>query len=402
MKRLNEAYEVLSHPERKAAYDEQIEELIAELAQGAKKSPPSPPPAPPPTASPPPPPRQPPAPQPAYVKPPAGDNSSVGVIACVVIAVILVAVVISNRPNSSRPESASAITPSAISTRAPAVEPLPTAPSTPTLAVAAVNANVRKEPTARSKAIALLARGTPIEQISNVNGFVKFNLPDGREGWISRDVVVPRAAAIRLGGLSATDYADARAPLRGIEQLFTALEPYRELRVQALFQIATESAHIDATLTELASKVRVNSENVDPEAASWYSLEAKYNADNGKPIDGFQSARAAVFADPSNVDAHVAFAYAAAKVGELGVLKSVSVVLTTLAPNSTNTWVVMGISAANNNDNILAVNSLLLALRKSKNPKVTVQVLSDLAGRSSDPKVSQAINTALERWAQKS
>jgi SH3-like domain-containing protein len=402
MKRLNEAYDVLSDSVRKAAYDEHIEALIVESMQGATRaSPPSSPPAPPRPRAPPPPPAAP-APPPAYAKLQDGDDSPVGVIACIVIAVVLAAAVISSRSNSTGTESAVAPAPPKEAARAPVPETVPVPPSMPTLAVAAVNANVRKEPSAKSKAIALLARGTPIEQISNVNGFVKFNLSDGREGWISRDVVVPRTDAIRLGGLSATDYANARVPLRGLEQLFAALEPYRELQVQALFQIATESAQLDGTLTELASKARITSDNVDSEAASWYSLEAKYYADNNKPADGFQSARAAVLADPANVDAHVAFAYAAVNVGELGVVKGVATVLPTLAPNSTNTWVIVGVSAAAANNSVLAINALLLALRKSRNAKVTVQVLADLASRSSEPKVSQAINTALERWSQKS
>jgi ERCC4-type nuclease len=62
----------------------------------------------------------------------------------------------------------------------------------------------------------------------------------------------------------------------------------------------------------------------------------------------------------------------------------------------------VGVSAAAANNSVLAINALLLALRKSRNAKVTVQVLADLASRSSEPKVSQAINTALERWSQKS
>lgn len=399
MKRLNEAYDLLSDSVRKAAYDEHIEALIVESMQGATRSPP-PAPAPPPAPTPPPPAA--PAPPPAHAKSQDGDGSPAGVIACIVIAVVIAAAVISNRSNSTRAVSAVAPAHPTEAARASVPETVPAPPSVPTLAVAAVNANVRKDPSAKSKAIALLARGTPIEQIINVNGFVKFNLSDGREGWIARDVVVPRTDAIRLGGLSATDYADARVPLRGIEQLFAALEPYRELQVQALFQIATESAQLDGTLTALANKALITSDNVDSGAFSWYSLEARYFADNNKPADGFQSARAAVLADPTNVDAHVAFAYAALKVGEFGVVKGVATVLPTLAPNSTNTWVIVGVSAANTNNSVLAINALLLALRQSRNAKVTAQVLADLASRSAEPNVSQAITTALERWNQKS
>lgn len=403
MKRLNEAYDVLSDAVRKAAYDEHIEALIVESMQGATRaSPPSPPPTPPPPPAPTPPPTAAPAPPPTHAKPQDGNNSPVGVIACIVIAIVIGAAVFSNRSNSTGADSAVAPAPPTKAARAPVPEMAPAPPRMPTLAVAAVNANVRKEPSAKSKAIALLARGTPIEQISNVNGFVRFNLSDGREGWISRDVVIPRTDALRLGGLSATDYANARVPLRGIEQLFAALEPYRELQVQALFQIATESAQLDGTLTELTNKARITSDNVDSEAASWYSLEARYFADNNKPADGFQSARAAVLADPANADAHVAFAYAAVKVGEFGAVKGVATVLPTLAPNSTNTWVIVGVSAANTDNSVLAINAFLLALRKSRNVNVTAQVLADLASRSSEPKVSQAINTALERWTQKS
>ncbi|WPB57391.1 DnaJ domain-containing protein [Xylophilus sp. GOD-11R] len=403
MKRLNEANDVLSDPARRAAYDEQIEELIAETMRKASSSTgPSRPPDPPQQPSPPPQPRpSPPTPTAAPATPPAQGVGGPGWMLIGIVIAALAAALISNASNSTgsvnprpnlAPQSAQALVP----------EAAPTRPDLPVLAVAAVSANVRKEPTAKSKAIGLLARGTPIEQISTTNGFVNFKLPDGREGWIARDVVVPRADAIRLSGLSAADYANARVPLRGIEQLFAALEPYREQQVQALFQVATESTEVDRTLAELANKAPIRSNIVDLEAASWYSLEARYSADNGNPIDEFQSARAAVFANPASVDAHVALAYAAIKAGEFEVVKGVASVLPTMAPNSTNTWVIVGVSAAKTDNSALAINSVMLALRKSKNLKVTEQVLTEIAKRSSEPSVSQAINSALERWNSKS
>lgn len=399
MKRLNEAYAVLSDLATKAAYDRQLDAFAAQSSTHGAQSKPSsaspsrPPPPPPPRPSPPsPPPPSPPAPQ-------AGRSNSnglpVGLTTCVAIAAIVAFVVYRSSSTGTLATGGLAVV--------PAAGPRISAPALtlPTLAVAAINAHVRKEPSAKSKAIALLSRETAIEPIEIVNGFVKFRLSSGGEGWISRDVVIARTNAIRLSGLSAVDYASARAPLRGVERLFAALEPYRELQVQALFQLATESAQLDATLDELANRVRIALDDVDADAVSWYSLEAKYYVDRDRRAEGLQSARAAVLADPANVDGHVALAYAALRAGEFGIADGVATVLPSLAPNSTNTWVIVGVSAASNDNSVLASNAFALALRKSRNTKVTVQVLANLAAQTADAKVSRAIGTVLEHWSQK-
>ena len=266
----------------------------------------------------------------------------------------------------------------------------------PTLAVAPISANLRSESSARSKVLGQAPRGTGLERLGEATGFVNVKLQDGRQGWIARELTIDSADASRLDAMTARQYVETRKPLRGLESLREQLSPYRTMLELALVETGEESPRLDQTLTEISEAVHV-SVPADSAGAIWFGLEAKSYSDKGMLTEALESATAAIFADPANVDAQVAFAFAAIRLGDYANVKAIASILPLLAPTATNTWVIVGVSAASENASDLARNAFVSALRKSRNPKVTEKFLNELAIRSTDVRVSAAIGAALER-----
>lgn len=328
----------------------------------------------------------------SQVVPPKPADSAISPTAWAVVGVCVFVGVLALLSNSRRP----AMEPvRAIEQSASAVEKVPE--FAPLLAVAAINANLRSEANSRSKVLGQASRGTALEKIGEVAGFINVKLSDGRQGWIARELTIDGADVTRLNPMTARLYVEARKPLRGLETVGELLSPYRTMLERALLEVAEGSPHLEQTLTEISGTVHV-SVPADSAGAIWFGLEAKSYADKSMLTEALESATAAVFADPAGVDGQVAFAFAAIKVGDYASVKAIASILPLLAPVATNTWVIVGVSAASENAQDLARNAFITALRKSRSPKVTEKFLNEVAVRSTDAQMSAAIGAALERW----
>jgi hypothetical protein len=313
------------------------------------------------------------------------------VVAVIVVGVIVIFV-------GSRPWEKPAPIAAVDSKPPPAPPSAPAAPPTvmEVLAVAARNANVRATPAARAKIIGTLPRGTALVVLDESDGFVRCRAGGQPEGWIARSILIGKADADRLAGLSADVYVESRKDLRVIEKVLAhvnALEPELfALRGEAL----SRSPSIADTILAMESHAKPDDIPRDIAAGTWFSLAARASLDSGDDEGSFRSAAAAVFADPLNPDYHMALGYAAVKQEDKKLISAMSAVLLALAPGSTNTWVITGVAAAMEDLPPLAAGSFAQAIERSKSRSTTLKVLKDMATKARDARVSAAIEAALD------
>jgi hypothetical protein len=164
------------------------------------------------------------------------------------------------------------------------------------------------------------------------------------------------------------------------------------LRGEAL----SRSPSIAETILALESRAKPDDIPRDIAAGTWFSLEARASLDSGDDEGSYRSAAAAVLGDPLNPDYHTALGYAAVKQEDKKLISAMSAVLLALAPGSTNTWVVTGVAAAMEDLPPLAAGSFAQAIERSKSRGTTLKVLKEMGGKARDPRISSAIEAALD------
>lgn len=261
-------------------------------------------------------------------------------------------------------------------------------------AVAALNANMRAQPSTRSKVIGTLRRGARVDEIDRRDGFIKFRRADGVEGWISSDILIDMAALNRLQASSPADYIAARERYTPIERL---TEHVRKLSPQVgllLSQIEGRQDGLVATIADIEGGERPAIE-VDSAGGLWFSLAARAAADGGDHVEATRLATAAIYADPLKADYHTALGFSAIALGQNELLGVTAALLPALAPGATNTWIIVGINAAITGKADMANGALLTAIDRSRNKATTARVLRNIAARSENPAVVAAVTGVL-------
>jgi hypothetical protein len=261
------------------------------------------------------------------------------------------------------------------------------------LTVAAIKANLRKDASVKSASIQVMSRGDSFEPLAESNGFLKLALPNGRTGWIAKSLVVSSAASTRLAGLKASQYASSPERRSAVVSFRDTLSPYAGLLGQMMSQVASDSRLSSATTARISS-LKTVAPTPDDDAAIWFALEAKWQSDNGAPPNALAAARAAVAANPADVDNLVALGLAAIKADDPTSLGDVISTLPLLAPEATNTWVLVGAWAAAKGDNALSAGALRMALGQSRNQKVTQAFLLAMATKVDNQLVAAAFQDA--------
>jgi hypothetical protein len=263
------------------------------------------------------------------------------------------------------------------------------------LVVAAKNANLRATPQGKAKVVGVLPRGTTITVLDESDGFVKCNPMPHIEGWIARTVLVAEAEATRLAGVSADVYVESRRRLHVLEKVRAHVEAHRPQLIALVVQASARPRNISDAIRQLEAEPKPTDIAIDPPAGLWFSLEARAMLDAGSTVESTRSALAAVFADPLNADYYTALGYAAIKSGDKEIVSAAAQVLLTLAPGSTNSWVIVGVAAALE-DNPFATDALAVAIERSRSKPTTLKVLKEIASQTLDTRIRSAIDAALE------
>lgn len=261
----------------------------------------------------------------------------------------------------------------------------------PSLAIAAIKANLRAEPLPKAKIVRVLSRGEKLQVGNDIDAFWFVRLADGTSGWVAKELAIPVADAQRLQGLTAQQYLEQRASEGRLQELVREREPQMKAFLVALHQIANRSPETLATLDDLEN-AKAYTLVPDEPAAVWYGLSAKAAAAAGNFEEAAWNSRAAIEADPTNPDHHIALALTSFEVGNYEVTEAVAKIVPFLAPRTTNAWVVLGLAEAlDEKDGIesTATGAFVLALRLSRNPAFTRKYLSDLSTKSTVPRVRQ-------------
>lgn len=301
-----------------------------------------------------------------------------------------------DRTTASAPTSTPA--PASSSSRPPSLEDLGRMGTfDPTHAIAAINANVRSDPSTKAKVIRVVSRGENVQAIEETDSFLRVRLGDGTNGWIAKELAIPVAEVERLRGLSAQQYLEQRASEGRIEALFRQRDPQMNAFLIALYQIANRSPNTLATLTDLEN-AKAYTLVPDEAAAVWYGLSAKAAASIGNYEEASWNSRAAIEADPANPDYHIALALTSYEAGEYAVTMASAKIVPFLAPRTTNAWIVLGLAEALDEKEGLgstATGAFVLAIRLSRNPAFTRKYLAELGVKTPIPRVRELTSAAL-------
>jgi hypothetical protein len=267
----------------------------------------------------------------------------------------------------------------------------------PSLVIAAIKANLRAEPSQKATIVRVLDRGERLQASVDHEGFWFVRLADGTSGWVAKELVISAADEQRLQGLTARQYVEQRASEGRLQELARQREPQMKAFLMVLYQIANRSPQTFATLDELENAKAYSIVSDEP-AAVWYGLAAKAVASGGNFQEAFWNSRAAIEADPTNPDNHVALALSSFEAGNYEVTKAVGKIVPFLAPRTTNAWLVLGLAEAldeKNGQESTATGAFILAIRLSRNPAFTRKYLADLSTRSTVRRVQQTAALAV-------
>jgi hypothetical protein len=271
------------------------------------------------------------------------------------------------------------------------VASIQTAGFEPSLAIAAIKANLRAEPFPKAKIVRVLSRGEKLQIGNDIDAFWFVHLADGTSGWVAKELAIPVADEQRLQRLTAQQYVEQRASEGRLKELVRQREPQMKAFLVALYQIANRSTETLATLDELEN-AKAYTLVPDEPTAVWYGLSAKAAAAVGNFEEAAWNSRAAIEADPTNPDHHIALALNSFEAGNYEVTKAVAKIVPFLAPRTTNAWVVLGLAEAldeKDGQESTATGAFVLAVRLSRNPAFTRKYLSDLSTKSTVPRVRQ-------------
>lgn len=324
---------------------------------------------------------------------PAGSH---GLLWATVGGIALI-VAIANRGNETDRSSADALKHNTSSPARAEPQSISVQPTfSPTNAVAAMNANLRVAPSSKAKLIATLPRGELLQVVREQDGFLEATTQDGKAGFIASELVMPADALARLAALPPKDYVEGRASEHRIEGLLAQAQTQSEAMKHVLLSLATRN---DSVATDLQELYAARKFAVEPDAAAarWYSLAASSSMKTENYEDAYWQARAAVEADPTNAEHHVAYVLANYHLGYDHAVAEIGKFLPYFAPASTNAWLLYGLAVALSPpaDESLAKAALILAVRLSRGPENTRRYLQHLAQDSKKQQVREVIYAAL-------
>nr|WP_301334656.1 DnaJ domain-containing protein [Variovorax dokdonensis] len=257
-------------------------------------------------------------------------------------------------------------------------------------AVAAMKANVRSAPGAKNPVVTVLSRGDVLlrSDLGSMNGFVQIEMADGRSGWIAEELLIHADAASHLALSPPPIYLGSSPVAASVISRNDVSAFLQAFAVQT--ELLSTANGISERLKEIAPLVATASVQRDIDAYRWWSMQARWLADSGEPPQAvLRAASAAVRADPLNVDGLVALGLAMVRNGEKDyALDSTVRVLTVLAPETTNTWVIFAAWAAQRQQTKLATAALDLARRYSRNAKVTEAFIERFGEESNNPGIA--------------
>lgn len=265
-----------------------------------------------------------------------------------------------------------------------------------THSVAALNANLRAEPTAQSRLKTTLKRGYSFELISTRSSFLEVRLPNGETGFIAQELVIPSKDLTRLLKLTAREYVAARLSEKRIDELVLQTEKQKTPFVAVLFGLTNRSNSIDKYLEELRAAKALSIE-ADGPASIWFALNASATMKAADYESSYWEARAAIEADPANADHHVAFALANYQLGNYESVKAIGRILPRLAPTSTNAWMLFALANSfdSESNDELTKAAFVLAIKLSRNAGNTKKYFQDFAAKTPVPRIKELVNSAL-------
>jgi len=264
--------------------------------------------------------------------------------------------------------------------------------------VAAVNANLREGASARAKVVRVVQRGQSLQALDVLDEFTHVRSNDGATGWIAKELLIPAGDLERLKALSSQQYIEQRASEDRVLALFRQREPQMKSFLMTLFQIGNRSAATQETLAELEG-AKAYTLVADEPASIWYGLSAKASIAAGDREAAIRDLRAAIVADPTSADNHIAFALTSYEDGQFEATRAAAKIVPFLAPRTTNAWLVLGLGEALDGKEGIesaATGAFILSIHLSRNPAFTRKYLASLAAKATDPKVQQWISAALK------
>lgn len=263
-------------------------------------------------------------------------------------------------------------------------------------AVAAPRANLRTKATVSSKIKAVLKRGDTVEVQAMQGAFLQIKLADGQVGFISRELVIALDDFKRLQHTSAQDYIALRAPEKRVELLFEHTEKQKDAFLGALYSLSNGGASVAGHLKQMQD-VPQSSVSADTAASTWFSLSAAAARSAGETGQALLEALAAIEADPTNPQHHVAFAWDNYRAERYEVVRAIGKFLPKIAPASSDAWLLFGFAngLTPRSDDVLTQSAFVLALQLSKNSEATRRHFQELAVSPYHPHIRKMLDAAL-------
>jgi type IV secretion system protein VirD4 len=265
------------------------------------------------------------------------------------------------------------------------------AKQTTSLTVAAVGANLRAQPEAGAP-VSVVSRGDFLQVVQSSGDFHAVRTESGQEGWIADRLVFPSEHYQRLKNVSAGDYIQANRPrlLSAIDQLGSMGNDLEA----ATRSIATDPIGALRGFADFDAKSRVKIAE-DQAAARWFGRLAEYEQKSGRLDHARQLSLAAWHADPLDVEHMHRFLLLNYELGDMERIKVLAIGSVMIAPRSTNSWMLMGMSDALQGRDASAVGSFKLAIHVSQKEHNTRRYLQNLADSTGEAQIATAIRQAL-------
>lgn len=314
------------------------------------------------------------------------------------IAFIIILIVFGTKNEAPAPK---AIQQSAISTTilpAPEVEIQTSVVFEPTHSVAAQSANLRSKPNSRSTVITVLKRGDGLKLISNSENFLKVLLPTGEMAFIAKELVIPIEDLSRLLNITPRDYVSNRLQEKRLDLLMhqADFEARKVTFNLVIGDLIMESNSLDKSIEKL-QEIQKFDIQADTSASTWFALSANAAMQSKDYESAFWEARAAIEADPSNPEHHVAFGLLNYQLKNYEAVKVVGGLLPKIAPTSTNAWMLFAIAnglTPESNDQ-LTKSAFVLAIKLSRNSNNTRRYFRELSEKMSELHIRELLNAAL-------
>jgi hypothetical protein len=338
------------------------------------------------------------------IPPLPSPQSNTAAIAWVFGAVVVVASIFGLASGNSNNASKAASVPSLSQSNAGNALPSPSKADpafAPDLGVLAINANLRAEATAKSKIIRVLPRGTFALKIGAQNGFTNIQMEDGAKGWVADELLMTKSDLDRLANITAENYIQSNGGSERPNQMWVLAKP---ILANHLFSILEEaqSKKIEALrqLQNMPATDSTQHPKSDIAAGQWFAEAALAEKAKSNLTATIQNYAAATVAAPSESGYYTGLALATYEADNSVTNDQAAYMSLALAPKATNSWLVLGLTLANRSKKTeelkAAEGAFILAIHFSRNPTFTKKYMLELAEKSNNTNVQQAMKQALQ------